>query len=144
MHCEVVYVNTFQCKWSLLFLILYAPINNFSLFSGRVSLVWASTKQRIKCLAQGHNAVPPVRLKPTTPPSLVKHSTTEPSPSSMQGKWGHYIVKWGTVNVVKFRRLVAWQKVQTHSLETVWSESSRFAILTNILWIPALITNSLV
>ena len=23
-----------------------------------------STKQRLKCLAQGHNSVPPVRLKP--------------------------------------------------------------------------------
>ena len=29
------------------------------------------------CLAQGHNAVTPVRLKPT-PWSRVKHSTTEP------------------------------------------------------------------
>ena len=30
------------------------------------------------CLAQGHNKVPPVRLKPATLRSLVKHSTTEP------------------------------------------------------------------
>ena len=30
------------------------------------------------CLAQGHNAVTPVRLEPTTPLSQVKHSTTEP------------------------------------------------------------------
>ena len=29
------------------------------------------------CLAQGHNAVTPVRLQPTTPPSSVKHYTTE-------------------------------------------------------------------
>ena len=29
-------------------------------------------------LAQGHNAVMPVRLKLTTPRSQVKHSTTEP------------------------------------------------------------------
>ena len=27
------------------------------------------------CLAQGHNAVTPVRLKPATPWSLVKHLT---------------------------------------------------------------------
>ena len=33
-------------------------------------------KQKIKCLAQGQNAVPPVRLKPAT--HRVKHSTTEP------------------------------------------------------------------
>ena len=30
------------------------------------------------CLAQGHNAVTPVRLKPAAPRSRVKHSTTEP------------------------------------------------------------------
>ena len=30
------------------------------------------------CLAQGHNTVPPVRLKPATLRSGVKHSTTEP------------------------------------------------------------------
>ena len=30
------------------------------------------------CLAQGYNAVPPVRIEPATPQSQVKHSTTEP------------------------------------------------------------------
>ena len=30
------------------------------------------------CLAQGHNTVTPVRLKPLAPRSRVKHSTTEP------------------------------------------------------------------
>ena len=30
------------------------------------------------CLAQGHNAVMPLRLEPATPQSQVKHSTTEP------------------------------------------------------------------
>ena len=34
------------------------PSNNFSVMSRRVFLGWTSTKQRIKCLAQGHNAVP--------------------------------------------------------------------------------------
>ena len=33
------------------------------------------------CLAQGHNAVTPVRLEPAAPQSQVKHSTTEPLPS---------------------------------------------------------------
>ena len=37
----------------------------------------ASTKQRIKCFAQGHNTVPLVELKPATPQSHVQHSTTE-------------------------------------------------------------------
>ena len=35
-------------------LILYAPVNNFAVMSGRT---------KTKCLAQGHNAVPPVRLE---------------------------------------------------------------------------------
>ena len=39
-------------------LILYVLVNNFSVMSGWVFLGWTSTKQRIKCLAQGHNAVP--------------------------------------------------------------------------------------
>ena len=32
----------------------------------------------INVLAQGHNAVTPVRLEPAAPRSRVKHSTTEP------------------------------------------------------------------
>ena len=35
------------------------------------------------CLAQGHNAVTPVRLEPAAPRSRVKHSTTEPLGSHM-------------------------------------------------------------
>ena len=38
------------------------------------------------CLAQGHNAVTPVRLKPAVMQSRVKHSTTEPpSPCTILG-----------------------------------------------------------
>ena len=63
-------------------LILYIPISIFSVMLGRVFLGWTRTKQKIKCLAQGHNAVPLVRLEPATPQSRVKHSTTEPPRSS--------------------------------------------------------------
>ena len=35
----------------------------------------------IKCLAHGHNAKPPVRLKPATPLSRVKQFTTGPPPA---------------------------------------------------------------
>ena len=45
--------------------------------SGGVFLGWTSSKQRIKCLAQRHNAVPQVNLEPTIPRSWVQHSTTE-------------------------------------------------------------------
>ena len=44
---------------------------------GQVFLGWASTQQGLMCLAQGHNAVTPVKLEPVTPQSQVKHSTTE-------------------------------------------------------------------
>ena len=54
-------------------LILYVPVNNFSVKSGRV---FRGTKQELMCIAQGHNTVPPVRLKPTTPWSRIKHFTT--------------------------------------------------------------------
>ena len=42
-------------------------INNLSVIKGRAM-----------CLAQGHNAVTPVRLEPAAPQSRVKNSTTEP------------------------------------------------------------------
>ena len=67
-----------QSKIMLFFvLILNIQFNNFSVMSGWFFLGSTRNKQRIKCLAQGHNTVPPVRLKPTTPQSRVKHSTTE-------------------------------------------------------------------
>ena len=47
----------------LFVLILYVPVNNFSVMLGWVFLGWTSTKQTIKCLAQGHNAVPPPLLR---------------------------------------------------------------------------------
>ena len=62
-------------------LILYVPVNNLSVTSGRVFLGLTSTKLGLICLAQGHNAVMPVRLKPAALRSRVKHSTTEPLPS---------------------------------------------------------------
>ena len=44
-------------------------------FSSHVK-VETSTKQRIKYLDQGHNAVPVAWLELAIPPSRVKHSTT--------------------------------------------------------------------
>ena len=46
------------------------------------SLPGSSTKLGLMCLAQGHNAVTPVRLEPTASRSRVKHSTTETLRSS--------------------------------------------------------------
>ena len=66
----------------LFVLILYVPVNNFSVTLGRVFLDLSSTKQRIKCRAQEYNIVLLVRFEPTTPGSRVKHFTTEPPLSS--------------------------------------------------------------
>ena len=46
--------------------------------SGKVFLGLTSTMQRIKCLAQGHITVPPMRPEPATSRSRVRHSTREP------------------------------------------------------------------
>ena len=54
-----------RCLLLCLFdLILYVPVNSFSVKSGRVFL---GTKQELMCLAQGHDTVLPMRLEPTTP-----------------------------------------------------------------------------
>ena len=57
-------------------LILYVPVNNFSVMLGRVFQGWTSTKQGLMCLAQGHNAVAPARLEPLALWSQVNRSTT--------------------------------------------------------------------
>ena len=69
---------TATCVFVCLFdLILYVPVNNLLVKSGRVFLGWTSTKLGLMCLAQGHNAVTPVRLEPAAIWSRVKHSTTD-------------------------------------------------------------------
>ena len=53
-------VDTFTVKdvqSRLIVFILYVPVSNFSVMSGRVFLGLTSTKQGIKCLAQGHNTM---------------------------------------------------------------------------------------
>ena len=68
-----------KVSFTVLFeLILDVPVNNFSVMLGQVFLEWTSTKQGLMCLAQGHNAVTPVRLEPTALRSWVKRPTTEP------------------------------------------------------------------
>ena len=59
-------------------LILYVPVNSFSVVSGWVFLGWTSTKLGLMCLAQGHNAVIPVRLQPAALWFGVKHSIVLP------------------------------------------------------------------
>ena len=86
------------CSLSWFDLILYIPCYNFSVMSGRVFLGWTSTKQRIESLAQGHNTVPLVRLKPTTPRSWVKYSTIE-LPYSNGRRW--HLMRRGIQNLAE-------------------------------------------
>ena len=55
------------------FFILYIPVNNFQLCQDGST----STMQGIICLAQSHNKVTAVRLRPATPQSNSSTSTTE-------------------------------------------------------------------
>ena len=51
------YGSSLQCTRVLVFvLILYVPVNNFSVMSGWTFMGWTSTKQRMDCIAQGHSA----------------------------------------------------------------------------------------
>ena len=90
--------STTEFPTSCLFdLIHYFPVNNLSVMSGRVFLGWTSTKQGLMCFAQGHYAVTRMRLKPATPWSLVKHSTTE-SLRSLHLCW-HIAIKFLTKSI---------------------------------------------
>ena len=88
-----------------IWLILYVPVNNYSVMSGCAFLGWTSTKQRIKCLAQEHNTVPSVRLQPTTPQS------------------SHALYHWATAHKVQvgmgIQRRFIYQYVHRYSL--LWS-----------------------
>ena len=65
-------------------LILYVTSTIFQLCR-RVFLGLTSTKLGLMCLAQGQNAVTPVRLEPVAPRSRVKHSSTKPLRSLTNG-----------------------------------------------------------
>ena len=52
---------------TLLDLMCYVPVNNFSVISGQVFLDLTSNKKGLMRLAQGHKAVMPVSLEPATP-----------------------------------------------------------------------------
>ena len=71
-----IYSNT--NNYFLFDLILYVPSIMFQLCRDGSSWVYIRTKLGLLFLAQEHNKVTPVRLKPTAPRSRVRHYTTEP------------------------------------------------------------------
>ena len=100
--------------FGLIDLIQYVPVYNFPVMTGWVFLSWTSTKQGVMCLAQGHNTVTPVRLKPGASRSWVKHSTTDPQCSYIRiglirlypfcqfNTWlgnSHQFIKWNHTNI---------------------------------------------
>ena len=123
-----------------------------------ILLSWTSTKLGKMCLAQGHNAVTPVRrLEPVAPRSRVKHSSTEPlrSPKSgfstlgLQGWIFVGAVQTGLILFLKLKlsvllcfRVKSWHfgHSDTH-LQTVEIPMSRLiriltVCLVNLLFIP--------
>ena len=56
----------------------FRPSQQFFSYVGIVFLGWTSAKLGLMCLAQGHNAMMPMRLEPVAFWSWVKHATTEP------------------------------------------------------------------
>ena len=92
VHEVLVYLASIQRFAIDLFdLILYVPVNNFSVLSGRVFLGWTRTKQGFMCLTQGHNIVTPVRLEPA--PFCLKSSTLPLSHCAPR--------EWHTISVSK-------------------------------------------
>ena len=61
------------------------------------------------CVAQGHNTVTPVRLKPGVPQSRVKHSTTEPLCSLMKCCLMQHFIWVCTVCKVPLYRYPEWK-----------------------------------
>ena len=75
-------------------------------------------------------------LEAAAPLSRVKHSTTEPLLSLKMKCYSKTLIDCPKVQTNRA------DPDQTSSEEAVWSGSFLSATLTNILWIPALITNS--
>ena len=65
-------------SWCLVIVVWYLAVPWVSLQFVTVVFLDHTHLLFLMCLAQGHNAMTPVRLKLATPWSLVKHSTTEP------------------------------------------------------------------
>ena len=77
----------------LFVLILYTPVNNFSVMSGQIFLGRASAKQGKKCLDQGHNTVTPPAASlelttrgslPTEPPCSAKLNLKKSSAANFE------------------------------------------------------------
>ena len=65
--------------YGLLDLILYIPVNKFSVMSGWVFMGLTIAKQGLMCLAHGYNAVSPARLEPAafrSPNQALYHCAT--------------------------------------------------------------------
>ena len=77
-----------QEEWLWFDLILYEPVNKFSVMSVWVFLGLTSIKLKLMCLAQGHNTVKRVRLNPS-PHSQDTHSTTEALHTHKNGQHCH-------------------------------------------------------
>ena len=70
------------------------------------------TKLGLMCLAQGHNAVTPLRLELVSPWSGVKHSTTEPMGSYDFLSFADFFFQNNHQNVKQFGSRSDWMLTQ--------------------------------
>ena len=91
------------------------PINNLSVIKGWAFLGWTSTKLGLMCLAHGHKAVTPMRLKPAAPRSWVKHSTIEPMCYFIHGD-----VVWSKLLTDTRHQMDGWRLDILWSLKDCW------------------------
>ena len=78
IYTHLMYTSILTLFVYLFVLIFNVTVNTYSVMSRWVFLGLTSTKQRIKCLAQGHNSVLLVRLDPIPIDLESMHSTIEP------------------------------------------------------------------
>ena len=102
---ERIHAHTGDKPFDLFDLILYVPSTIFQL--NRDGSSWVEpVLSKIKCvLLKDHKVVTPVRIEPAAPPSLVKHSTTEPLPSIKKNK-KHLNVMFNTKGNWKSRFII--------------------------------------
>ena len=125
--------------WTEVFvLVLYIPVNNFSDMLGCFFQSWTSTKQRVKCLSQGHKAVHLMMLKLTTPRSLAKHSTTKLLHSSIQNSIIFLLLNiFLSYTIISFMFLMSHLNIHVLSaqkclLETTLFEYPQYVWLRNV------------
>ena len=90
-------------------LILHVPINNFAVMPRRVFLGRTSTKQRVKCLAQGYSIMTPPVVSLTN-----KLNSLPTEPCTPQGSYRQVCVKFKDFSRTSKRLSYCFQGLKTY------------------------------